>query len=134
MQRARRQKSEIAKKLIKYRKAMGFTQQKVADILGIKRSAYGYYEIDVCPPISILKRLANMYNVSIDEITGEYQGATEANIEQNAKTLETTAGMQTPPQLNADETELLMLYRLLPQPLKQQAKANVSALADKLDY
>jgi transcriptional regulator with XRE-family HTH domain len=110
---------------------MGFTQQKVADILGIKRSTYGYYEIDICPPISILKKLANMYNVSIDEITGEYPDVRASELKLKAGEPEGGAGMPTLPQLNADENELLMLYRLLPQELKQQVKKNISALADK---
>lgn len=131
MQEMKRPKTEIAKKLIEYRNAMGFTQQKVADILGIKRSTYGYYEIDICPPISILKKLANMYNVSIDEITGEYPDVRASELKLKAGEPEAGAGMPTPPQLNADENELLMLYRLLPQELKQQVKKNISALADK---
>ena len=133
MPETKRPKTEIAKKLIEYRNTMGFTQQKVADILGIKRSTYGYYEIDICPPISILRKLANMYNVSIDEITGEYPDARPKEQQFKAGEPENngTVGVGAP--LNADENELLMLYRLLPQKLKLQIKENMSALADKLD-
>lgn len=136
MPKNKRPKTLLAKKLIQYRERVGLTQQNVSDILGVKRSTYGYYEISVCPPISILKKLANMYNVSIDELTGEYPAisATDASEETILKAAQPEVEYgATIAQCNADERELLLLYRILPQELKAQAKNDLRALTNRMD-
>ncbi|MBR2133458.1 MAG: helix-turn-helix transcriptional regulator [Eubacterium sp.] len=74
--------------LRKLRKEKGLTQQQLSDIVGIKRSAYAYYEIDKSEPsIATLLKIANALNVSVDEIVNssrpvhsgaaEYSGLTD---------------------------------------------------------
>lgn len=59
----------LNEKLKNYRKAAQLTQQKVADIIGVQRSAYAYYEIGKSTPkLPILKKLAKLYNISVDEL------------------------------------------------------------------
>ena len=62
-------KTELAKNLIKYRKKFGLTQDDVAKQINKSRSAYAYYERTVTPPLSILKKLADIFNISIDELS-----------------------------------------------------------------
>lgn len=61
----------IGKKLISLRNSYGLTQQEVADIIGISRSALSYYEkAERTIDIEVLFKLANLYNVSIDYLVG----------------------------------------------------------------
>ncbi len=47
------------------------TQQKVADILQISRSAYSNYENDIRGiPVEILSQLADFYETSVDYLIG----------------------------------------------------------------
>ena len=62
-------KTELAKNLIKYRKKFRLTQEDVAKKINKTRSAYAYYERTVTPPLSILKKLADIFNISIDELS-----------------------------------------------------------------
>lgn len=54
------------------RKNEGYTQEDVAHKLKMSTSAYGYYEQGkTVPPLSKLRMLANIYGISISELTGE---------------------------------------------------------------
>lgn len=59
----------FAEKIKFYRTEAGLTQDKVSQLLGIKRSTYAYYELGKSTPKhSVLKKLAAMYKLSIDEL------------------------------------------------------------------
>lgn len=59
----------FAEKIKFYRTEAGLTQYKVSQLLGIKRSTYAYYELGKSvPKHSVLKKLAAMYKMSIDEL------------------------------------------------------------------
>lgn len=59
----------IGDKLRYLREKNGYTQRKVADFLNIDRSTYSYYETGKTrPDIETLKKLANLFHVSIDYI------------------------------------------------------------------
>jgi transcriptional regulator with XRE-family HTH domain len=48
-----------------------YTQQQVADTLGISRAAYGHYETGIRDiPIDKLLKLADFYNCTTDELLG----------------------------------------------------------------
>ncbi|MCQ2360196.1 MAG: helix-turn-helix domain-containing protein [Paludibacteraceae bacterium] len=52
----------VAKNIKLMREAANFTQEKVADFLGIKRSAYANYETgDRELPLSLMEKLADLY-------------------------------------------------------------------------
>ena len=52
----------------------GYTQQEVADLLNMARGAYAQYETGKnTPPLDNLLRLADLYKVSLDYLTGRYQ-------------------------------------------------------------
>lgn len=67
---------ELAEKLKSLRKRAGLTQQQVADAVDIKRSAYAYYEIGKSfPKLAVMKKLAALYSISVDELIGDEQEA-----------------------------------------------------------
>lgn len=61
-------KAVITDKLKFYRKSANKTQQDIADILGVTKSAYSNYELGKRKvPLKTLKRLAEYYHISADE-------------------------------------------------------------------
>jgi transcriptional regulator with XRE-family HTH domain len=63
--------SGFAARLAAMRKAAGFTQQQLAAELGISRRRIAYYEAESDhPPASLLPRLAQVLNTTVDELLG----------------------------------------------------------------
>ena len=59
----------IGKKLYDLRKQSGFTQDYVAEKLGVSAQAVSKWENDIaCPDIMTLPNIANLYGISIDEL------------------------------------------------------------------
>ena len=57
----------IDEKLKTLRKAKGFTQQEVADAIGVTRASIGGYEIGRrTPPLRELQKIADFYGVGLD--------------------------------------------------------------------
>ncbi|WP_219223670.1 XRE family transcriptional regulator [Pedobacter antarcticus] len=64
--------SNISSNLKYLRKKNGHTQQQFADIMGIKRSLVGAYEEDRAEPkYELLKKIAEHYDLTIDEFINE---------------------------------------------------------------
>ena len=62
-------KRPIGEKLKELRKENGWTQQQVADMLGVSRVNYTRYELNTSEPdFDILVRLADLFDVSLDYI------------------------------------------------------------------
>lgn len=65
----------FSQKLVQARKDAGYTQNTVAELIGIKRSTLAGYEIGrTQPDIETLGKLADFYNVSIDWLVGTKGG------------------------------------------------------------
>ncbi len=66
-----------------YRMSNRMTQQRVADYLGVSRSAYAKYETMRMPELGIIIKLCTLYNVSLDDffkpITEEASAVSVAN-------------------------------------------------------
>jgi transcriptional regulator with XRE-family HTH domain len=63
----------VAERLKVEREKHGLTQQQVADALKMARGAYAHYETGKnMPPIDNLLKLADLYKVSLDYLTGRY--------------------------------------------------------------
>lgn len=63
--------AEYLKRLKELRMAKGLSQKEVAEYLGISNAAYSLYERgDREPNISTLKKIANYYGVTVDELLG----------------------------------------------------------------
>ncbi len=59
----------IGKKLYELRKQSGFTQDYVAERLGVSAQAVSKWENDIaCPDIMTLPNIANLYGITIDEL------------------------------------------------------------------
>ena len=59
----------IGKKLYELRKQSGFTQDYVAEKLGLSAQAVSKWENDIaCPDIMTLPNIANLYGITIDEL------------------------------------------------------------------
>ncbi|MBR4627797.1 MAG: helix-turn-helix transcriptional regulator [Ruminococcus sp.] len=56
------------------RKSKGYTQKRLADMLGLSVTAVSKYEINQSsPPLETLRAISNIFNVSIDELLGTEQ-------------------------------------------------------------
>lgn len=65
----------FGKKLRELRKIEGWTQEEVAKKLGISKQTYSNYENEKRrPSLSIIRELASIYNVNIDDIFAEEAG------------------------------------------------------------
>ena len=61
----------FADSLKRFRRDFGLTQKQVADSLEIQESAYRRYELgNSSPSISVVTKLADAYDVSMDYLTG----------------------------------------------------------------
>jgi len=64
--------SNLANNLKYLRKKKGLTQQQFADALGIKRASVGAYEEDRAEPkYELLKKIADFYGLTMDELANE---------------------------------------------------------------
>lgn len=64
-------KHTLGERLRNFRKENGYSQSHLANILGIERSTYTYYEVGKTVPVIFdLMRLADLYNVTLDELLG----------------------------------------------------------------
>ncbi|HHU50386.1 MAG TPA: helix-turn-helix transcriptional regulator [Firmicutes bacterium] len=61
----------MAKRLTELRKKRGLAQKKVAEYLGITKSAYGFYEQNRREPSpEVIRKLADFFGVSADYLLG----------------------------------------------------------------
>ena len=61
----------LAESLKRIRKKYKMTQEDIALFLGVSRSGYTYYETGkTTPSVEVLKKLATIYDTTIDEIVG----------------------------------------------------------------
>ncbi|MCH5198489.1 MAG: helix-turn-helix transcriptional regulator [Oscillospiraceae bacterium] len=104
---------ELRKKLREFRKISGFTQQEIAEKLGIDRSTYAYYESGRTQiPTLKLFDLALIYNIDVSDF-----GETDMialNDPNKTKNEKSEMG-----KLTRDEREIVALYRLLASDSKQ---------------
>ncbi len=112
---AKTKKSTLALRLRLLRVASGMRQEEVADLLGIGRSAYTYYELSRSKPdYDALIRLSRLYRVSIDYLVGATNFPDSPSTERvrlaDDLAEETAFGM-----LSLEERRLLSLYRQLPE-------------------
>jgi transcriptional regulator with XRE-family HTH domain len=63
--------TDFGKRLVRLRKEAGYTQVDLAKELGVSQRMISYYEgHSEYPPASVLPKLANVLNVSADELLG----------------------------------------------------------------
>ena len=105
-------KDDFALRLERLRSERDMTQAAVADKLGINRGTYNAYEIGKnTPPTTILMRIAQLYNVSVDYLLGltPERRSSGDEIATRLKTLGAICGSASPVQY----TELLDIVNAL---------------------
>ena len=65
------QKETLGKRIAALRKAKGYTQEQLAEKVGVSAQAVSKWENDIsCPDITLLPLLADLFGVSVDELLG----------------------------------------------------------------
>ena len=101
------------------RQEYGISQQRLADAIGVSQQSINQYENhSVEPDISILTRLADHFNTSIDFIVGR----TDIR-----RPIEPTEAFH----LNKDESDVITQYRALKGSEKQCIALMIKTLLDK---
>ena len=121
----------VAESLRKIRKAHKLTQQEIANILGIDRTAYTLYETGKTnPPIETLEKLSNMYNATIGYILGKEADNHPERLNKAAFVAEDD--MDPIAYLSKDERKLLLSYRVLSEENKEKIrKEMLQALSEE---
>lgn len=122
--------STLGRNLMMLRKSLSLTQEKVADILKIKRSTYAYYERDITPTLDNIKKLATLFDVSVHYLLfGEEESP---DVPWNAP-LGTEHDLERMKlrDLKKDESLLIRNYRLLSPQNKEKIYKETKDLADK---
>lgn len=110
----------VSESLKKVRKEHKLTQQDIADVLGVDRSTYTFYETGkTSPSIQTLQKLSNIYNVSVGYLAGYEENHPEL------KAKHVSPSMNAPDVdpialLAKDEQIMLMCYRVLMNDKKQE--------------
>ena len=117
---------KLASVLKMYRKEAKLTQQQVADALGIKRSAYAYYEIGKsAPKLPTLKNIARLYNISVDVLLEEKDYELDSSEQSYFNELKVSDSFN---ELSSFEQAVLLKIRLMST---EEKKKLAQMLADK---
>lgn len=119
--------------LKKTRKQYKMTQGDVAKLLGVSRSGYTYYENGrSTPSIETLKKLAVIYDTTVDDIVGMPTRKT-AQGKATASSLLVAEGNTDPLMfMKKDEQALIMAFRLLSDDEKKKvSEMTLSLLSER---
>ena len=109
----------LADNLRLLRKNFKLTQQEVADILGVDRSTYTFYEAGKSTPTkeNIIK-LCDIYNVTVGYLLGVEKNCPELKVANRSDRIdEGTDGLS---EISRNEKFLIMAYRSLDSDKKEQ--------------
>lgn len=121
----------LGESLKKIRKQYKMTQEDVAKFLGVSRSGYTYYETGkTVPSIETLRKLAMMYDTTIDNIVGvpAKKSSTGKNITDIALISESNADPLM--YMKKEEQTLIMAFRLLSEESKEEITEKVVSMID----
>ncbi len=111
----------ITERLKAARKACQLTQQQVADILGIDRSTYAYYELGTSnPSLENLVSLAAVFNTDIEWFIGSDIKKEAWHSPENELSLKLHIKERHIGDLSKDERKLVALFRLAEKNGKQK--------------
>ena len=103
---------EFPEYLKKLRMAAGYTQKNIADLLGMDRSTYAYYETGKTEPnIRNLKKLSTLYNVRIEDLVNCRDLPSVLSLSSSSADSESTIFLEVFRKLTEKEQQLVMLYR-----------------------
>lgn len=113
-------KAIFGRRLKRFREESGYTQSILANILGVERSTYTYYETGkTTPAIFDLMRLCRLYRISLDELCGYSANSADAmrlsdsgqRVKVYARRKERRYLADSVLDLSTDEQQLLAYYR-----------------------
>lgn len=120
----------LADSLKRIRRKYKMTQEDIALFLGVSRSGYTYYETGkTTPSIETLKKLAAIYDTTIDEIVGvpEKKKTMAKNVSEQAVS---DRGVDPLMYMKKEEQNLIMAFRLASRENKDKILQNAFALAN----
>ena len=128
------QKSDIADILLSLRKMANYSQETVADKIGIKRDTYAQYERQTNPPVEIIRKLCKLYGVSSDVILSVVPSSDSLGSNRMGQLKFSQPTTFTPNQqqqqsiypLDDDEIILVERFRLLPNGKKEYYIAQIT--------
>ncbi len=113
-----RDRSRLAQLLRQHRIESGYSQSHVANILGVERSTYTYYETaKTVPVIFDLMHLADLYRLSLDDLLDfhherpSYMSSPEASAAQIRRRAEASKIQEVLQDLSPDERQLIAYFR-----------------------
>lgn len=103
----------LGMRLRKFRKENGYSQSHIANVLGIERSTYTYYETGKTVPVIFdLMRLADLYDISMDSLLGFHADASDPRQPVRAAVRRKERYLSESVQdLSSEERQLLAFYR-----------------------
>lgn len=106
---------QLNENLRRARRAQGFTQEQVANALGIDRSSYTYYETGKTEPnLDTLVKLARMFQVGLEDLLVPEETAEAAALRDSQ--LKESLMMEA---LSLDEHKLILNYRSMSETRKK---------------
>ena len=95
------------------RNACKLTQQQLADILGIDRSTYAYYELGTLnPPPDILKMLSSVFKSDTEWLSGSFREKMLWSAPETPMLMQQRINEKKMADLTKDERALIALYRI----------------------
>ena len=119
----------VSESLKKVRKEHKLTQQDIADVLGVDRSTYTFYETGkTSPSIATLHKLADIYNVTIGYLAGYEENRPELKVKHMSPSL-SAPSIDPLAFLTKDEQIMIMCYRILQSDKKQDVIKYIKILS-----
>ncbi len=101
-------------KLKELRKNSALTQKQIADVIGIDRSTYSYYENGkASPSLEVLVKIAKVFNVTLDYIIYGEESKTVQPVSVLTDNYTSYSKVDSFVNLSLEEKNLLMYSRLL---------------------
>lgn len=102
--------SEFLKRI---RNTAGYTQKNIADLLGVDRSTYSYYETGKTEPnIRQLKKIAALYNLRLDDLVNcRFAPIDDVEMQATDPQEQALVNANRFRLLSAEEQCILMMYR-----------------------
>ena len=118
---------QLARNLRKYRKARGYTQDKLSNCLNISRQAYSNYErANRDPDIGLLIKLCEIYNLTMEELIIQPFNPSYVIRESNSYQIATEEDSENSIVLSHDEINFILKYR----ETSAETRAIIHALLD----
>lgn len=123
----------IGKKLYELRKQSGFTQDYVAEKLGVSAQAVSKWENDIaCPDIMTLPHIAELYGITIDELFKNEEIQSKVKYEKTDKINENELVLRVyVDTVNGDEVKVTLPYPVVKE-LAVVGK-NISSIVSGVD-